>query len=325
MLKMIRYIAGISALSLWAASPSLAQNEEMTIGAIYLDAQGFYAGVRKGIQDEGEKSGRNVQIIETNAGGDVNKESSFIDRLISAGVETIILSAVSADGSVRAVKRAHEAGIPVVCYNTCLNEADMGKYVYSYVVGDPFQFGYKIGQVAADDFVKAGKLEPKIGILNCEFLEVCIERRKGFEQALSEKVPNYKIVANQEATVLNRAISTGENIITANPDIDALWGESGGAALGGAKAIRNAGKVGEIVAYGSDMTTEIAQEIIAGDVMRATVDVSGQILGRMALSQAINAVEKKEAENLIIAGPIDLYTNAEQASDWIENHPDGLP
>jgi len=91
MLKTIQHVIGISVLSLSLASPSLAQNEEMTIGAIYLDAQGFYAGVRKGIQDEGRQSGRNVQIIETNAGGDVNKEASFIDRLISAGVETIIL------------------------------------------------------------------------------------------------------------------------------------------------------------------------------------------------------------------------------------------
>ena len=38
----------------------------------------------------------------------------------------------------------------------------MKEYVYAYAVGDPFQFGYKIGQVAADDFVKAGKTpEPK--------------------------------------------------------------------------------------------------------------------------------------------------------------------
>ena len=177
-------------------------------------------------------SGKNLSIIETNAGGDVGKEASFIDRLVSAGVQAIVLSAVSPDGSVRAIKRAHEAGIPVVCYNTCINEADMKQYVYAYAVGDPFTFGYKIGQVAADDFVKAGKTEPKIGVLNCEFVDVCVQRRLGFEKALGEKVPGFKIVANQEATILDKAISTGEKIITANPEIDALWGESGGAALG---------------------------------------------------------------------------------------------
>lgn len=315
-------VAGTAAVMVPAAQ---AADEEITVGAIYLDAQGFYAGVRKGVQVGGAELGKNVQIIETNAGGDVTKESSFIDRLISAGVQAIILSAVSPDGSVKAIKRAHEAGIPVVCYNTCIDEADMKKYVYAYAVGDPFTFGYKIGQVAADDFVKAGKTEPKIGILNCEFVDVCVQRRKGFEKALSEKVPGYKIVSNQEATILDKAISTGEKIITANPDIDALWGESGGASLGAAKAIRNAGKVGQIAAYGSDMTTEIAQEIIAGDIMRGTVDVSGQALGALALKQAVNAIEKKPQGDLIVPNPVDLYTSPDQAKAWLVAHPDGLP
>jgi sugar transport system substrate-binding protein len=315
--------AAITCLALTPIAANAA--EDITVGAIYLDAQGFYAGVRKGVQTGGADAGKNVQIIETNAGGDVGKEASFIDRLVSAGVQAIILSAVSPDGSVRAVKRAHDAGIPIVCYNTCLNDADMKKYVYAYAVGDPFTFGYKIGQVAAADFEKAGKQEPKIGILNCEFVDVCVQRRKGFEKALGEKVPGYKIVANQEATILDKAISTGEKIITANPDIDALWGESGGAALGAAKAIRNSGKVGKIAAYGSDMTTEIAQEIIAGDIMRGTVDVSGQALGSLALKQALNAIAKKPAGDMIVPNPIDLYITADQAKAWLAAHPDGLP
>jgi sugar transport system substrate-binding protein len=299
--------------------------DDITVGAIYLDAQGFYAGVRKGVQVGGTEMGKNVQIIETNAAADVGKEASFIDRLVSAGVQAIILSAVSPDGSVRAIKRAHEAGIPIVCYNTCINDKDMAKYVYAYAVGDPFTFGYKIGQVAADDFAKAGKKEPKIAILNCEFVDVCVQRRRGFEKALGEKAPGYKIVANQEATILDKAIATGEKIITANPDLDAIWGESGGAALGGAKAIRNANKVGKIAAYGSDMTTEIAQEIVAGDVMKATVDVSGQALGKLALQQAIKAIEKKPQGDMIVPTSVDLYATAEQAKAWMSVHTDGLP
>jgi ABC-type sugar transport system substrate-binding protein len=323
--KLKTAVAALALTAATAGNPAFAENGELTVGAIYLDAQGFYAGVRKGVQVGGSELGKNVQIIETNAGGDVGKEASFIDRLVSAGVQAIILSAVSPDGSVRAVKRAHEAGIPIICYNTCINEKSMKEYVYAYAVGDPFQFGYKIGEVAAADFIKAGKTAPKIGILNCEFVDVCVQRRLGFEKALGEKVPGFKIVANQEATILDKAISTGEKIITANPDLDALWGESGGAALGAAKAIRKTNNVGKMNAYGSDMTTEIAQEIIAGDVMRGTVDVSGQALGKLALQQAVKAIEKEPQGELIVPNPIDLYTSADQAKAWLEAHPDGLP
>ncbi len=108
--------AAVTSLAMLTASAAFAQDKDLKVGAIYMDAQGFYAGVRKGIQTGATEAARKLDIIETNAQGDVSKESSFIDSLISAGVQAIIVSPVSADGSFRAIRRAHDAGIPVVCY-----------------------------------------------------------------------------------------------------------------------------------------------------------------------------------------------------------------
>ena len=209
--KLTTTVAALAVATAAFGGIAAAQDNELTVGAIYLDAQGFYAGVRKGVQVGGTELGKNVQIIETNAGGDVGKEASFIDRLVSAGVQAIILSAVSPDGSVRAIKRANEAGIPIVCYNTCINEKDMKEYVYAYTVGDPFQFGYKIGQVAAEDFVKDGKTEPKIGILNCEFVDVCVQRRLGFEKALSE-IPALREEFRKDVKILGTSEGVNQSL-----------------------------------------------------------------------------------------------------------------
>lgn len=38
-------------------------------------------------------------------------------------------------------RRASEAGIPVICYNTCINQKGVDKYVSAYLVGDPLEFG----------------------------------------------------------------------------------------------------------------------------------------------------------------------------------------
>lgn len=51
-----------------------AAEKEMTIGAIYLDTQGYYAGVRQGVQDAAKDSSVQVQLIETNAQGDISKK-----------------------------------------------------------------------------------------------------------------------------------------------------------------------------------------------------------------------------------------------------------
>jgi ABC-type sugar transport system substrate-binding protein len=275
--------AAILALTTIAGSNAtavFAQDKDLKVGAIYMDAQGFYAGVRKGIQTGANDAGRKLDVVETNAQGDASKESSFIDTLISSGVQAIIVSPVSADGSSRAIRRAHDAGIPVVCYNTCLNDADMKEYISAYAVGDPYDFGHKLGDAAAEYFIAQKIDAPKIAVLNCEFVEVCVTRRKGFEEALKAKVAGAQIVANQEGATLDKAVSVAATMLTSNPDINAFFGEAGGATLGAARAVKSQGKTGKVVVFGGDMTTEIAQELADFSVIKAVVDISGQGLGQ---------------------------------------------
>jgi ABC-type sugar transport system substrate-binding protein len=307
------------------ATTVFAQDKTLKVGAIYMDAQGFYAGVRKGIQTGASDAGRKLDVVETNAQGDASKESSFIDTLISSGVQAIIVSPVSADGSSRAIRRAHDAGIPVICYNTCLNEADMKEYISAYAVGDPYDFGHKLGDAAGDYFLAEKKDAPKIAVLNCEFVEVCVTRRKGFEEALKAKVPGAQLVANQEGATLDKAVSVAATMLTANPDIDAFFGEAGGATLGAARAVKSQGKTGKVVVFGGDMTTEIAQELSDFSVIKAVVDISGQGLGKLALAQAINSIDGKPPEGIKVAYDIDLYKSSDDGKAWLKAHADGVP
>ena len=291
-----------------------AADKEMTIGAIYLDTQGYYAGVRQGVQDAAKDSSVQVQLIETNAQGDISKESTFV-----------ILSAVSENGSSRTVRRASEAGIPVICYNTCINQKGVDKYVSAYLVGDPLEFGKKLGNAAADYFIANKIDQPKIAVINCEAFEVCVQRRKGFEEVLKSRVPGAQIVANQEGTVLDKAISVGEKLIISTPDLNAIMGESGGATLGAVKAVRNQNQAGKIAVFGSDMTTEIAQELENNQVLKAVVDISGKKMGNAVFAQTLKVINKQADGEKVIQVPIDLYTKTEDGKQWLATHVDGLP
>lgn len=317
--------AALLAAALLAGIPTANAQDDLKVGAIYMDAQGFYAGVRKGIQTGATEAGRKLDVVETNAQGDVSKESTFIDSLISAGVQAIIVSPVSADGSYRAIRRAHDAGIPVVCYNTCLNDEDMKEYISAYAVGDPFEFGHKLGDAAADYFIAQKNEAPKIAVLNCEFVEVCVTRRKGFEEALMAKVPGAKIVANQEGAVLDKAVSVASTMLSSNPDIDAFFGEAGGATLGAARAVKSQGKTGQVVVFGGDMTTEIAQELSDFSIIKAVVDISGQGLGKLALEQAIKSIDGNPPQGIKVAYDIDVYKSSDDGKAWLEAHADGVP
>lgn len=319
-------VAGLGACASPAApsGSGSAPAKEIRIGALYLDSQGYYGGVKKGVQDAAKASGLNVKLIESSSAGDVAKESSFMQSLVSSGVSAIIISAVSADGSIAAVKQASEAGIPVICYNTCISDAAMKQYVTAYILGDPTEFGKLAGDFAADFYTKKGIDAPQFGVLNCEQYEVCQQRMKGFTDALTAKLPGAKIVANQEGTEADKAISVGEQILTANPTINGMYGQSGGATVGAFKSVVNRSKTGEIFAFGSDMTTDIATALKDGTVLQAVVDISGIEVGKMAFAEAKNAMEGKKPANQVIPAPVKLYT-PDMAQAWIDAHPDGLP
>lgn len=298
--------------------------EQIRIGAIYLDSQGFYGGVKAGVEDAAKASGKDVKFIETNPGGDVSKESEFMSTLVSSGVDAIIISAASADSSVPAIKQAHDAGIPVICYNTCVNEEATKKYVTAYVIGDPVEFGQKLGEAAVDTFSKAKITDPKIGVVNCEQYEVCKQRLSGFENALTTGLPDAKIVANQEGAEVDRAVTVAEQMLTAHPEINGMYGEAGGATIGAYKAVHTAKKEGEIFVFGSDMTTEIATELKEGTVLKSVIDISGLEVGKLAWGAVEKALDGTTKPGQSVAAPITLW-DPSTAGKWLETHPDGLP
>ena len=72
-------LAKLAAFAAAVALPAAASaQEELSIGAIYLDAQGYYAGVRAGINERAQDLGRTVNVIETNARGDERHPSEEV-------------------------------------------------------------------------------------------------------------------------------------------------------------------------------------------------------------------------------------------------------
>lgn len=245
--------------------------------------------------------------------------------LTSQKVKAILTSAASGTASVPAIKAAKEAGIPVICYNTCIAEPDLTQYVSAYAFGDPVEFGSKLGKAAADYFKSVNITAPKIGVLNCEFVEVCVQRREGFEQGLKDAGIDYTIVDNQQGTDPVKSIAVAQSMLTANPDIDAFMGESGGATTGAIKAVSDSGRVGKTVVFGGDMTTDIANALKDNTILKAEVDVSGKAVGNAAIKAAIDVINGKPPADITVPVAVDIYTSPEDAAGWLQAHADGIP
>jgi sugar transport system substrate-binding protein len=299
--------------------------ENGRIGVVYLNAEGYYAGVERGISDVLGADGAGPQLLETNIRSDASRESSFINTMSSAGVDALIVSPASETASIPAVQLAQESGVPVICYNTCLEDRAAREYVQAFVLGSPEQFGRVSGEQMGQHFLDLGIPDPKIGIINCESLEVCITRREGFEAALRERVPGAQVVANQQGLLVDEAVERAEQVLTAHPDLDAFYGEAGSMTVGAVRAVQSRGKVGQVVVFGGDMSTQVAEMLQDGTVLKGMADISGITVGTLAARAAEQVLAGQPPAEFLIPAPVDAYLGPEDGARWLREHADGIP
>ena len=75
----------------------------------------------------------------------------------------------------------------------------------------------------------------------------------GFLEGLGDQKDKFEIVAQQDGgAALDQSMGLAEDIITANPDLEAFFCINDPSALGAAAAIKAANKTGEIGVYSID-------------------------------------------------------------------------
>lgn len=88
------------------------------------------------------------QLNFMNADNDVNTQSQHIDTFISQGVDIIVVDPINNVGPVEDIKRAVEAGIPVVCIGTVPEDCP----ILTTVAPNGFELGFESGQYIAKQF-----------------------------------------------------------------------------------------------------------------------------------------------------------------------------
>jgi sugar transport system substrate-binding protein len=305
-----RGMAGVVAL--YAATAALAQTDKpLTIGVIELFANPHFAEARKGIEETAKRNG--ARLIIQNAGFDAAKEAQFIQTFITRKVDAILISAVSPTGSLAALRLAKAAGIPVVCYTTCINPPEDKALVQAYVTSDNKGIGVTTGkQVAEFIQVKLGG-KAKVLMLTCEAFAVCKERRQGLNAQLGGLDIN--ILAEQEGYQVDKARPIAESMLAAHPDADIFIAENQDAVVAAAQAIKAKGLTGKVAVFGIDIDTQVAQLIASPDgIVHWTTGQDPYALGARGLEAAIKAARKQPAGDFYQFSPSPTFSKAEPAA-----------
>lgn len=296
-----------------------AQKKAYTVGVIELFPSGFFTDFESGLKKVA--AANNVKLIIQNANNDAAQESQFFQNFITQKVDAILATAVSPTGSLASFKAAQQAGIPVVCFNTCLGDADSRKYAKAFISSNQQQ----LGKITGEQIAKYAKQNldgtANIGWLTCETFDVCKQRRKGFNEGLAGI--DAKTVASQEGFIVDKAVPVAKSMLTAHPDINVIAAENEDAIVAAATAIKSAGKQGKVAVFGVGIDPRIAAAVASPDgIVHWATGQDPYTMGTKSLETALQVLNGKTVTPFVQYTPSPTYSNTDpaKAKQYIATH-----
>ncbi|HLJ55760.1 MAG TPA: substrate-binding domain-containing protein [Chthonomonadaceae bacterium] len=271
-------------------------------GIVFQDDQ-FFKLAESGMKAEAAKEG--VDVATGNSGNALDKEITLVDTYTSQKVDAIVIAPVSTKGSVPALKRANDAGIKIVTYDRAI-EAD---FPAAIIQTDPASLGKLTGVEAARYIQEKRGGKANIAILTYMALapETASRRTKGFTDEVT-KLPGVKIVTQQDAWLAPEAATQAETILTAHPEVDMIWAANEGGTVGAVTAVRSGGKAGKVVVFGTDISEQMADFLMADDnILQAVTGQRPFDIGSMAVAAAVKSVNGEPVRKMTALDGI-LYT-----------------
>ncbi|RKR03264.1 monosaccharide ABC transporter substrate-binding protein (CUT2 family) [Kushneria sinocarnis] len=190
--------------------------------------------------------------------GDTNTESRQIDTAITNQAKAIILDPANADGSVGAVRKAVNAGIPVFLVNAEINQQGLAQ---AQLVSNNAQ-GAALG---AQQWVQMlGDGARYVEIKGAPSDNNAATRSNGYETVLSQYPDIQRVasdVANWDRT---QGYNKMQSMLQANPDIQGVISGNDEMALGAIAALKEAGRLDDVVVGGFDGSPDAVDAVRSG-------------------------------------------------------------
>jgi ribose transport system substrate-binding protein len=228
----------------------------------------FWEQVRLGAECAAKKASGEVEVqwdgvtAETDVNGQVNLLQNFIEQ----GVDGLVYAATDAKVLYQVTKSAKQQNVTVVNVDSGTEPQPSDVPVFAT---DNVAAAEQVPELMAKELGKEGGEVAFIpfqqGTLTNE------QREEGFKKGL-KKHPELELVAEQSSqSDYNKALQVTEDILTANPDLDAIFAANEPGVLGAAEAVRQAGKAGDIVIIGWDASPEEIQGVEDGVISALVV------------------------------------------------------
>jgi ribose transport system substrate-binding protein len=296
---MIGTIGGVAL----AMTSSGVRAQQPTFALIQINQQAlFFNQMNDGAKKAADTAGAKLVIF--NANNDPAAQNNAIETYMQQKVNGLIVVAIDVNGVMPAVKAAAAAGIPVVAVDAILPDGPQKAQVG---VDNALA-----GKMIAEHFVKFVDSNmggtAKIGIVGALNSFIQNIRQKGFEDTIkgNSKITVAGVVDGRN--IQDNALSAAENLMTGNPDLNAIYATGEPALLGAIAAVESQGRKDKVKIVGWDLTAQAIKGIDEGFVV-GVIQQDPAGMGAAAVDALAKLVKGGTVEKNI-AVPVTIVTKA---------------
>ncbi len=250
----------------------------------------FFVSLKDGAEAEAKELG--LELIVLDSQNDPAKELSNVEDALTQDVKVILINPTDSDAVGNAIKKINEKNIPVITLDRGANAGT----VHSHIASDNVAGGKMAGEYIIELLGGKGNVVELEGIAGTSAAR---DRGAGFNTALEGT--ELKVVAKQVADFdRTKGLSVMENILEAQPEIDAVFAHNDEMALGALKAIEASGR--KILVVGFDATDDAVKAVEDGK-MAATVAQQPTLIGKLGVEAAKKVIDGENIESNI---PVEL-------------------
>jgi ribose transport system substrate-binding protein len=249
----------------------------------------FFVTLKEGAEAKAKELGHDLIVLDSQ--DNPAKELGNVEDLLVKGVDVLLINPTDSDAVVSSVKAANRNKIPVVTLDRAANGGD----VVSHVASDNVLGGEMAGNFIVEKLGGKGKVVELEGIPGTTAAR---DRGTGFNKAVNGKL---EVVAKQAADFdRTKGLNVMENILQAQPEIQAVFAHNDEMALGALKAIEASGR--DIFVVGFDATDDAVTAVKEGK-LAATVAQKPAEIGAIGVEVADKIVKKQAVEKNV---PVEL-------------------
>jgi ABC-type sugar transport system substrate-binding protein len=295
--------AGALVLSAWSGA---AEAKEIKVGVVNLSlCCAYFVGMDEAIKSEASAF-PNVKVLSTDAKGDVAKLTSNVEDLLSQKVDGLIISGAWIEAAPEALDAIKAANVPVVLVDRQLKGGDFT----SWIGPDNAAIGAGIGDYIVKRtggkgtlvVLRGGPADNSIGLGRTNGVLSVVEK----SEMKVEKAPDFG------GWAVDGGFKLMEDMLTKLPKIDVVFCENDSMCQGAQKAIKDAGRSGEMFLTSVDGEKGTLKEIMSdGTNYGATGLNNSDMIGRASFHRLMAILAGAEAPHeTVLPSPIITKENA---------------